>query len=118
MSKITLFIEWLAIIFSFIGVFVIIMGGMKAFLRYLSAFIKKENIDFTSIRVEFIQQILLALEFFVGADLMKTIATPTLDQIGVLAAIVAIRIVFQFSLSREIPSAFRGDGPVPSDQEC
>lgn len=46
--------------------------------------------------------LLLALEFLVAADISKTIVTPTLYQVAVLASVVGIRTVLNYFLSREI----------------
>ena len=47
--------------------------------------------------------ILLGLEFLVAADIIGTVAiTPTFQSLGVLASIIAIRILLSFSLQIEI----------------
>ncbi|HEG43440.1 MAG TPA: DUF1622 domain-containing protein [Phycisphaerales bacterium] len=48
--------------------------------------------------------LLLGLEFLIAADIIRTITKPTLDEIAVLASIVAIRTILDFFLSREIAS--------------
>jgi uncharacterized membrane protein len=102
MINIESIVNWLALVFSMLGVVIVIIAGITAFYQYLKLkFPKKTEIDFNLIRKNFVEQILLSLEFFVGADLMRTIAAPTLNEIGILAAIVGIRIAFQFSLIRE-----------------
>ena len=44
----------------------------------------------------------LGLGFLVGADVIKTAISPTWTEIGQLAAIVAIRIVLNFFLMRDM----------------
>ena len=46
--------------------------------------------------------LLLALDFAVGSDILKTIVVPTINELAGLAIIVAIRIVLGWSLSKEI----------------
>ena len=46
--------------------------------------------------------LLLGLEFLVAADIVHTVLTPTLDQLAVLGAIVAIRTVISFSINWEL----------------
>jgi uncharacterized membrane protein len=44
----------------------------------------------------------LGLEFQLASDILRTAITPTLRQIGELAAIAAIRTALNFFLAREI----------------
>ena len=44
----------------------------------------------------------LALEFQVGADILSTAIAPGWEQIGKLAAIVVIRTVLNYFLTREV----------------
>lgn len=48
--------------------------------------------------------LLLGLEFLIAADIVNTIVKPSLDEIIILGAIVAIRTVLNFSLNRELTS--------------
>lgn len=101
-TKLVPYLDALAIGFSLIGVFIIIVGGITAFYGYLIIEFKKQRSEYDTVRRLFGRQILLSLEFFIAADLIKTIATPNFVQIGQLAAIVGIRIVFAYFLGREI----------------
>jgi uncharacterized membrane protein len=44
----------------------------------------------------------LALDFEIGSDILKTILVPSVTELKILAVIVGIRIVFSWSLSKEI----------------
>jgi uncharacterized membrane protein len=44
----------------------------------------------------------LALEFLIGADIIRTAISPTWEDIGQLGAIVGIRTVLNFFLTREL----------------
>ena len=46
--------------------------------------------------------LLIALDFLIAADLLKTILDPTLYETAVFALIVVLRIVLSWSLSKEI----------------
>lgn len=54
------------------------------------------------IRVRLAGGLLLVLDFQVGSDILKTIIVPTLNEMAMLAIIVAIRIILGWSLSKEI----------------
>jgi uncharacterized membrane protein len=68
-----------------------------------------------AIRLSLGQSLALALEFQVGADILGTALDPTLNDILVLAAIVVLRIVFNFFLGRELrEAAERERAPQPA----
>jgi hypothetical protein len=46
--------------------------------------------------------LLLALDFEVGSDILKTILVPSANELSILAVVVGIRIVLSWSLSKEI----------------
>ena len=46
--------------------------------------------------------LLLALEFELAADVVRTAIAPTWDDVGQLAAIAAIRTVLNYSLEKDI----------------
>jgi len=46
--------------------------------------------------------LILGLEFLIAADIIRTIIEPTLEELGMLGAIVAIRIALAYFLGREI----------------
>ncbi|MBC7543431.1 MAG: DUF1622 domain-containing protein [Candidatus Sericytochromatia bacterium] len=49
----------------------------------------------------------LALEFELAADILRTAATPSWNEIAQLAAIIVIRTVLNFFLERDVASAER-----------
>lgn len=52
----------------------------------------------------------VALEFELGADILRTAVAPTWSEIGQLAAIAAIRTILNYFLQQEIEKAERGHG--------
>jgi len=55
-----------------------------------------------AIRLRLGRSLTLALELLVAADILRTAVAPSWEEIGQLGAIVAIRIVLNFFLQREI----------------
>ena len=51
--------------------------------------------------------LLISLDFLVAADLLKSILVPSVNELLILAFVVAIRIVLSWSLSKEIESYAR-----------
>jgi len=93
--------------FEAVGVAVIVIGGIFALLHGLKHF-RHINVFFGDVRREFGRPLLLGLEVLVAADIIKTITVdPSLESVGVLAILVAVRIALSFSLEIEV------DGMLP-----
>lgn len=81
----------LSAIFALISFFKILRKPIKEQTRY------KETI-----RLSLTRGMLLALDFEIGSDILKTILIPSVRELTILAVIVGIRIVLSWSLSKEI----------------
>jgi uncharacterized membrane protein len=75
----------------------------------LFAFLKKEFIrrqeSFQlneAIRIKLGSYLVLALEFFIAGDIVKTIITPTWESLGILGAIVVIRTILSYFLTKDL----------------
>ena len=95
-------ITYVASILSYFGAIVIFYGGIRAAIGVLSIEILKRKISYNAVRMDFTPKLLIGLEFFIAGDLIKSILEPNLNQVIILAIIVAIRTVVGFSLGREI----------------
>ncbi|MGN6823325.1 MAG: DUF1622 domain-containing protein [Candidatus Nitrosocosmicus sp.] len=76
--------------------------GLISFLRILSKPVKEQTQDKETIRLRLARGMLLALDFEVGSDILKTVLVPSLNELSILAVVVGIRIVLSWSLSKEI----------------
>lgn len=95
-------ITYVASILSYFGAIVIFYGGIRAAIGVLSIEILKKKTSYSAVRMDFTPKLLIGLEFFIAGDLIKSILEPNLNQVIILAIIVAIRTVVGFSLGREI----------------
>ena len=98
-------LHWTAGGIEAVGVAVIVLGAVAASLhalwRLLNAGASTGLYD--AYRANLGRAILLGLELLVAADIIGTVAVdPTLQNLGVLALIVAIRTFLSFSLEVEI----------------
>ena len=89
------------------GVAIIVWGVILTLYRLLKlefSRLKHKSIyrDRESMRHKFATYLLLALEFLIAADIIRTVIHPTLEQITILASIVIIRTVISYFLEREI----------------
>ena len=55
-----------------------------------------------SIRIKLGSYLVLALEFFIAGDIIKTIITPTWEGLGILGAIVVIRTILSYFLTKDL----------------
>jgi uncharacterized membrane protein len=56
------------------------------------------------IRYTLIRGLLIALDFVVAADILKTILAPSSTELATLAVVVVIRVLLSWSLTKEIQS--------------
>lgn len=100
-SSITLVIHLL----EAMGTFIIIFGAGKAFFNYLKAATKaEEKLINPSIKIDLANALALALEFKLGGEILKTVIVRTLDEMYILASIVALRAILTFVIHWEIKS--------------
>ena len=88
-----------------LGVALMVIGLVLALIRYLKGYVDGARglVPYRRLRAETGRAILLGLEFLVAGDIIRTVATdPTFSEIGVLAAIVAIRSFLSFTLELEV----------------
>ena len=65
------------------------------------------------IRLSLGRSLALALEFELGADILKTAVAPTWNDIGLLAAIAVLRTALNYFLEQELRNADRNNSATP-----
>ena len=86
-----------------LAVAAIVLGIAVSSLIALHRLRRREPAVYKTFRQWLGRSILLGLELLVAADIIRTVAaSPTLDSVAVLAAIVLIRTFLSFSLELEI----------------
>jgi uncharacterized membrane protein len=85
-------------------VLIIASAAAKAFIRMVPLLFNDDLLveHRHDVWMRFATAILLALEFTLAADIIRSAVAPTWDSIGRLGAIAAIRIALSFFLSRDI----------------
>jgi uncharacterized membrane protein len=79
-----------------------VIMALISFLKILKNPIREQIMDKESIRLRLARGILLALDFEIGSDIIKTMQIPGIKELLILGVIVTIRIVLSWSLSKEI----------------
>lgn len=94
-------------------------ASLKALYQYFSSIFRLDGNVFpkTEIRLSLGRTLALALEFLLGADILKTAVAPTWNDIGQLAAIAVLRTGLNYFLERELreadPKRETGQLPTP-----
>lgn len=88
---------------------VILIGILKALVIYVrDIFTTKRAFGaLQESRLEIGHSFSLGLAFLIGASILKTILAPTWNDIGQLAAIIALRTALNFFLLRDVESLFK-----------
>ncbi len=87
------------------GVAVLLLGAIFAVSVFAGRLLRRTAFQtaYHALRADLGRAILLGLEFLVIADIIGTVAIePTLQNLGVLAVIVAIRTLLSFALELEV----------------
>ena len=76
--------------------------ALIAFFKILRKSPKEQIQEKETSRLRLARRLLLALDFEVGSNILKTILVPSPNELSILAVVVGIRIVLSWSLSKEI----------------
>ena len=98
-------IELIGSVFELVGVIVLVIGSILAFLRYVVVLIRLRDgpLAFRHLRLYLGRAIVLGLELLIAADIIRSVAiNPTFASVGVLALIVLVRTFLSWSLEVEI----------------
>ncbi|MGD9673417.1 MAG: DUF1622 domain-containing protein [Candidatus Nitrosocosmicus sp.] len=99
------YIEILTFAIDIAAGIVIAVSAMVALISFLKILTKSRAVqthEKETIRLRLARGMLLALDFEVGSDILKTILVPGFTELAILAVIVGIRIGLSWSLSKEI----------------
>ena len=109
------FVVAAARVVEFTGVFVLLLGAVIATLAFARRLVGGVTMKdaYHALRADLGRAILLGLEFLVIADIIGTVAIePTLQNLGVLAVIVAIRTLLSFALELEVSGRWPWQRPA------
>ena len=104
-------LEYISLAVGIIAIAIIIWGVILGFLEILKNELHRFRLKDTKIitlhhiRHTVGSYLLLGLEFLIAADIIRTIAKPTLEELALLGGIVVIRTIISYFLGREL-----GDG--------
>lgn len=91
-----------------VGAVVVVVGAALAIGMFCASIVRMRDDSYEKIRLTLGRHLALGLEFQLGADILATAISPTLDDLAKLGAIAAIRTVLNLFLQRELREAARG----------
>jgi uncharacterized membrane protein len=95
-------IDWLELLANFISVLIIAAGIVVASYKVLQTFRRPDMMHYNQARLAFSRYLVLALEFQLAADIVRTAAKPSWTDLGILAVVAGIRTFLNFFLQREM----------------
>ena len=107
MDMLHMVINTISFVLNLIGAAITIWGIIISLLEFLQKeiFNRKEVAVIQlneAIRLKLGSYLVLALEFFIAGDIVKTIITPTWQSLGILGAIVVIRTILSYFLTKDL----------------
>jgi uncharacterized membrane protein len=93
---------WIELIANLISVLLIAAGVVVASYKVLQTIRQPDLLHYNKARLAFSRYLILALEFQLAADIVRTAAKPTWKDLGILAVVAAIRTFLNFFLQREM----------------
>jgi uncharacterized membrane protein len=96
----------ISVIIALVGIFRILLSKNRSETEMLAADDKhgrlRHAILYENIRMRLARGLLIALDFEIGSDILKTVLDPSFMELAMLSVIVGIRIVLSWSLSKEL----------------
>jgi uncharacterized membrane protein len=109
--------SYIALVTEAGAVFVVAFGALQAILGVAGSILARSADELTGreIWLKFATWILLALEFALAADIVRTAVAPTWEDISKLAVIASIRTMLNYFLAKDIAEfdRLRTPGGVP-----
>lgn len=96
------FVEQLVTMISLIGTAVICWGIIMVLKDFLFDFFSDDPQNKLALRQKLGSYLILGLEFFIAADIVRTITRPDWNDIGMLAAIITLRTILSYFLGLEL----------------
>lgn len=113
---------YLADAIQFCAAILIGLAATQATLRSLVVFFHRTSPESATeeVRLRLGRWLVLALEFQVAADILRTAVAPTWNEIGQLASVIVLRTALNFFLQKEIEKSIprkRPNGPVVAEHQ-
>ena len=106
-------VDYLRMMVEAIGTAIVGIGALSTAFRYALSLLGLRKYSNSDIRLHLGRYLALGLEFQLGADILSTAVSPTFEEVQLLAAIVVIRTVLNYFLSKELEREREQVAPEP-----
>lgn len=89
-----------------VGVIIIILGSARALIRIVNCLIKKLPFN---VVIDLGKALALALEFKMGAEIIKTVVIHNLEELSILGVVILIRALLAFIIHWEIKNEIKDE---------
>ena len=103
-----------ALTLEFIGVLIIVVGSAKSLVSLVNNLVRHRAIN---IVIELGKTLALALEFKMGAEIIKTVIVHDLTELAVLGIVILIRALLAFLIHWEMKMENKHDEPEDEKSE-
>ena len=86
-------------VLEMIGIIIIIIGSIRALIRLITCVLKKQPFH---VVVDLGKALSLALEFKMGAEIIKTVIIHNLEELAILGVVIVIRALLSLIIHWEI----------------
>jgi uncharacterized membrane protein len=102
-----------ASVLELVGIIIIIVGSFRALLRLFKSMISKKGFH---IVIDLGRALSLALEFKMGAEIIKTVIIHDLEELAILGIVVVIRALLTFIIHWEIQLEEKSKSKLPENK--
>lgn len=97
-------INYIAFFINTAGTLITVWGASQAFYEFIRKELSGKSLRIKTnrdIRIKLSSYLILALELFIASDIIRTVITPTWQGLGSLGAIIVIRTILSYFLSKD-----------------
>ncbi len=98
-------VEFVVPVVELMGAAVVLVGAALAMWMFCASAVRMRSDSYEQTRLTLGRHLALGLEFQLGADILSTAVSPSLDDLARLGAIAAIRTALNLFLQRELREA-------------
>lgn len=96
-----LFIPHVTSFLEFVGLLIILFGSIRALYYFVAS---KFNFEDEEVKIQLAQSLALALEFKLGAEILRSVIIHEVGEVIILSAVVILRVIMTFVIHWEIKS--------------
>ena len=101
-------------VLEMVGIIIIIIGSFRALMRLVQSMIKKQPLH---VVIDLGKALSLALEFKMGAEIIKTVVIHNLEELAILGVVIIIRALLAFIIHWEIRLEEKTEAKVEAKEE-